>query len=415
MNDLSIMNTDQLEELLTLTLSKIPPGKSIEKMLGIKNNTSYDLTSIIASFWPGMRNNQVVNTIGSPVSAASVIVNDYTGNMQVVSVAETDSEGELTEYSTRGPCYLFDGSSTYTNYTSGSVSCMADTDDVLLIGFQFPHRNIRMEFSAFGSYGALTFEKTISTGWGALPGSAVDGTNGFSQDGNIYLGDSVETTWVRTTINGVGAYWIRVSAASVTTQAVADVLHDLYVYQHDYPCLFGQGVYYSFDGATSWVQIYPNFEYSNMGIVAFNTDPTASGTLAVHSNYSYKVPSPGTYNLTFSYSSGWLVSVNGGANISVTADGSYVNRNIISGLGIVLSSGITASDTATFYISDFVEYLWYADDSGGSPGTWQNYDYTIGDIDSEETIPFWIKIEPFSTVDIALNLRYLIQYAYCSN
>jgi hypothetical protein len=402
--------------LTSLNWGKCKAGKTITKQLRAVNNAEYDLVSVSAEFWPGMRLNSHQNTNNQPVVTSKVIRSDYTGTKKILHVDETEADGELTLRTNRDKVFLYNsGSATFSDYSSGNISCMALANDYLYIGFEVIARNFWAEVDTAGNYGTLTFQysddENDPTSFTACSG-VVDGTSKFTVDGNIYFGALTQATWKRTTINGYCLYWIRIKAASVTTQAVLDVGYPNFIYTATKSCIYGRFTCYSksADPTPVYSAATPTFSYENMGMVAYSSDPTSGGTETMWADFYYKIPQPGEYLLTFPTTA--TCSVNGGGAVSIVADGSTINTNVIAGIELVFSASLTDADTATIRISDLLNYLWYAEDSGGSPGTWQNYDFTIGDIDEEDYTAFHIKAElPLSMAALrAYNTRYVETY-----
>ncbi len=402
--------------LTSLYCGKCKAGKTYTKQLRAVNNAAYDLVGVSAEFWPGMRLNSHQNTNNQPVVTSQVIRSDYTGTKQVSHIDETEADGELTLRTDRDKVFLYNsGGGTYTDYSSGDVSCMNATGDYLYIGFEVICRNFWAEVSTPGNYGTLTFsysdDEDDPTSFTSCTG-VVDGTSKFTVDGNIYFGALTQATWKRTTINGYCLYWIRVKAASVTTQAVLDVLYPNFIYTATKSCIYGRFTCYSksADPTPVYSAATPTFSYENRGWVAYDADPTSGATETMWADFYYKNPQPGEYLLTFPTIT--TCSVNGGGAVDIVADGSTYNTNIIAGMRIVLSASLTDADTATIRISDFLNYLWYAEDSGGSPGTWQAYDLTLGDIVEDSYTTFHIKFEPpiALAAQTAYNTRYLEAY-----
>ena len=398
---IALLNTDQLEELISVPLPRLRPGCIDEKKLGVKNNYSSDLVNLRLAVWPDMKNGTFINTSGSPIVSAGVLVEENQ-EKKTTSVTRDTSDGLLSKRTTRDPVIRYDSGSTnyYEYHPTGDVVMMAAADDYVYFGFEVPCRNLYCEIKTVGSYGTLSWEKSTSGGWASF--TPTDNTSGFTVDGNIDLASGIATGWVRSTVYGVTCYWIRVKAASVTTQAELDVCYPNFIYELPKCCLLGKGDYYTYDGSSNYTAAPPDFEYANQGLIAYNSDPLTSDT-QVRANYTCKDPQPGVYNLTFSQSgSQWQCSVNGGAAVDVTANNSYVNKNIISGMGIVLSSSIATSNTATVPICESVKHFWYAQDSGGSADTYENNDITLtASLPSDSSHPFWLKREPFTTADVS--------------
>lgn len=409
---IALLNSDQAEELISLPLSRIGPGRIDEKKLGVKNKFSSELIDLKLAWWPDLENGTFINSVGSPIVSAAVLVEENQ-TKKTTSVLREDTDGQLSQRTTRDPVIRYDSVADdyYTYYPTGDILMMAAAGDYMYFLFEFPVRNLWGEVKTPGNYGTLSWEKSISSGWSSI--TPTDNMSGFTVDGNIDFGAGVETSWVRTTIKGVTGYGIRVKAASVTIQAELDVCYANFVYDLPKCLLFGKGDYYSKSSGGSYSPVTPDFEYPGHGIIAFNSDPLTAA-VSLHANYTYKNPQPKEYALTFSESGGqWKCSVDGGSAIDITANGTYVNKQLISGVGIVFSSGITTSDQAKIPVSPSLKSLWFAQDSGGSPSTFENNDITlVASLVADGTHPFWMKREHFSTADVTKNDYYCKTFFY---
>lgn len=405
-SNLTLTDTDLVTALSYLNLGTVTPGKTTEKLIGVKNNTASTLENITSRFFPGLKNNFTLNTSGTPVVSTSVIKRTEAGTDQIVQVAKEDIDAELTARTARDYCFLYNGS-TYTDYSTGNVSFMNGSTHKVYIGADELFRAIKFEFSTPGSYTGLAFKYWNGTAWTALPGDKTDGTSSLTSDGVLFLGTLTPSLWVKKTVYGVSAYWIEVSCTAVTTQAVADVLYWTYVYSLPYNCLWGTGTYYekSDDATPTYTERTPIYEYASNGLVVYNSEPnTDTANHSMVGAFYYKTPQPGTYLLTFPTTS--TCSVNGGSAVSITADGSTSNTNVIPGLSIVFSASLADTDTATVTVSNTAKYVWYATNSSGTPGTYQNSDLNIGSIAADAVTGIWIKLQPPAEEAVADNLQY---------
>lgn len=127
-----------------------------------------------------------------------------------------------------GGCFFFNGVATYTDLSSHAASIhgtqqlvLGDTNDKLYIGAPTASGTWkRFGFFAhtLGSYGALTWEYWNGSAWTSFT-PQYDGTAGFTANGYVQVGTL--SGWAATD-NGATiteGYYIRISAASVTTAA----------------------------------------------------------------------------------------------------------------------------------------------------------------------------------------------------
>lgn len=93
---------------------------------------------------------------------------------------------------------------------------IAEAGDKLYFGKNTPFKELYVNIQTPGSYGATTWEFWNGSAWTTFTGTGA-AADDMTGDGALVLGTL--TGWAKTTVNGISAYWIRVSAASVTTPA----------------------------------------------------------------------------------------------------------------------------------------------------------------------------------------------------
>jgi hypothetical protein len=134
-------------------------------------------------------------------------------------------------------CYLYDGVSVYTDNSVEADSLagtafagMADAGDKLYFGKITPFAQLYFDVDTPGSYGARTWEYWNGSAWTSFvpTGAGED----FTTDGKVILGSLA--TWTTTTVNGVSAYWVRVSVASVTTPVTIKTVRQNFAVNVDY-------------------------------------------------------------------------------------------------------------------------------------------------------------------------------------
>ena len=113
------------------------------------------------------------------------------------------------------------------NEGADTFSGLGTTSHRLYFGFDYPVQGIEFLLTVNGSYGALTWQHWDGAAWDALTDA---NTYGFAANGAARW-DGTAETWAKRTLTGVEAaappntnsyYWVRVSAASVTTVATID-------------------------------------------------------------------------------------------------------------------------------------------------------------------------------------------------
>jgi hypothetical protein len=89
----------------------------------------------------------------------------------------------------------------------------------MYFGYHEMFNKLQFLLSTLGSYGTLTWGYSQGSGnWGTV--TVTDGTSGFTQSGAVTL--TPPSAWAMDTVNSfANMFWLRVSAASVTTTAKA--------------------------------------------------------------------------------------------------------------------------------------------------------------------------------------------------
>lgn len=86
--------------------------------------------------------------------------------------------------------------------------------DFLYCGKTEKFKQVYFDVDTAGAYAGLTFEYWNGSAWTALV-SVTDGTSDLSQDGALV--HVPQTDWVQNTVNGITAYWIRLSEENTVT------------------------------------------------------------------------------------------------------------------------------------------------------------------------------------------------------
>lgn len=146
------------------------------------------------------------------------------------SFASLLKKGAISSYSARqflDYVYMFDGGTTYTNHSveadsaAGSpFAILADAGDKLYCGkdTQFKRFVIDVSAAAVG-YTAVTWEYWNGSAWTTLTTS---GTADFSADGTVTF--TIPGSWVKNTVNGINAYWLRAQQTAVAPATPATLL-----------------------------------------------------------------------------------------------------------------------------------------------------------------------------------------------
>ncbi len=470
MANMQLVNTDLTTVITSLILGGTKQTEKIEKKLGVKNNkVSGDLKSVDIEFFPGLKD----NFIDLPVSFFNIIRRTTGGTLQVTSVVKEHADAVATKLQNRDKFYRKSGT-TYTAYDTGNISFMATSSEEFHFLMNELYFAVYLEILTAGDYSGLTLTYWNGTAYTSMPVDFSDGTSGFTVDGRIFFG-SLEGLAERNEINGLYMYDVKVTCSGVTTQAVADVGYYDSVYQLPKSCLYGKPSNYYRKNGSSYLSISDaDAEYSNMGIFAFKTDPLSSGeSLAIE--YYYKNPQPGTHTLTFHHvaSATWgaetlfsegayceptslngfyyeattggttgeteptfpttpgstvsdgsvvwtcrqgtgvplFVKIDGGIAISITCDAIKKYTTILEGCEFSFDTTALVTQSVSFTISEDLKWFWFALDSSGSPGTYENNDCLLGDILNGEVEAFWLKVIPPFGQDGSGGKRYFEIYA----
>jgi len=120
-------------------------------------------------------------------------------------------------------CFRWQTGPTWTDYTAESQSTLGTPFTLLGASTDygyFGHREkcnqLKFSLATVGTYGALLWEYSQGNGvWGTL--TVTDGTSGLHANGAVTF--TPPSDWKQDKVNGATKFWVRVSAASVTTPA----------------------------------------------------------------------------------------------------------------------------------------------------------------------------------------------------
>lgn len=107
---------------------------------------------------------------------------------------------------------------------------MADSGDYLYLGKRTRFKQAYFDFAVAGDYGTLTWQYWNGSAWSAL---SVSGT-AANLDADGIISFTPPNDWTQTIVNSARAYWIRVSAASVTTAATVNEIRQNGIENTDY-------------------------------------------------------------------------------------------------------------------------------------------------------------------------------------
>ena len=109
---------------------------------------------------------------------------------------------------------------TYAQVGGTPFTLLAASTDYLYFGSHQRWNLIKFLLSTLGSYGTITWAYSQGSGVYATLTGYTDGTSGFTANGNFTF--TPPALWAIDTVNGIAnMFWLRVSAASVTTTAKA--------------------------------------------------------------------------------------------------------------------------------------------------------------------------------------------------
>lgn len=402
-----------------LNEGSIRPGKTLELMLKLYSTLA--VNSVFLSFFPGLMNRTIQTVSGNPVLSAKVIRSDTVGDIKKTAVAKNTTDGILTQTTNKGKIIFYDGVNYVDQTDLASITLPTTASQKLYLGMDEIYRNYYFHHSALGFYTGLyrkyssasTDFATPGVGGTTLPGDASDGTSGHSANGTLFLGTLTPALAVKCPVNGVWMYWIEVGCTGVTTPAVVDNIYFNYVYEFVYSCLYKTPLIYIKSAAATPIYTADTnyiYLYANRGEIVYNTNPLAAGE-SLTSDYSYKIPQLAT-TYTVLFVTPTTVTVNGGAPITVVCDDVTENSNVIDGVSFVFSSSADTDNSFSVQVEPLLKYLWYAPDSTGSPGTYQNMDLSLGNLGSASTTPFWIKFAP--SIDTPTTLNSMAISGFCT-
>jgi len=402
-NYLSLTDSDLSTELAGYVFGDINPGDYAEKKFGCKNNKSVSVNNIYARFWPGLKNGMVVNEGGYSLKSALVLRRDVNKNFQVTSVAKESTDAVLTERTDREGLYRFNGSN-HIECLTGDVTLMSDSSHNIYIGFNEIYRAIKFVFGTVGEYADLYLKIWDGSSWTDLPADYTDGTNGFTQNGILFLGSVDQSLWKKSTISAKTMYWVKIGCSGVTTTAVASTVCPYGVFDFPKHFIFGSPSFYIKSSVPEYTPISSQvFVLCNMGRVVLNTDPRGSGEDLV-SEYQYKNPQSDEYVIT--YTAGNRCSVNGGSELIILPDGATPHYYIIPGMDLKFYAGITTAMTSRVIISKTLKYLHYALPDGDDPDTYYNSDMFLNsELGSLLVQEHYIKIAPPVDVELDKNTQ----------
>jgi hypothetical protein len=398
----------------------IDPGATKNIEFQYENISGVDLEDIVHFPFPGLVNDTFTNTVNTPLAGVEIIRQNSQGVNQTSTLAKESSDSDLTAYEGRVKCLEYI-SGAYTERHTGAVNFMNGASDYVYLLCDRKILNIYVDLDTNGSYTGFDVEIWTGAAW-ETPASLSDGTSGLTGDGVIQIDATSAADWEKKTFSGSGianpltGYPVRFSCTAVTTQAVSatDGLYWEYAYTLPVSFLYGLGEYYRYTAPSTYTQIYPTYEYANLGMVVFLADPLSTGD-SIRSNLTYKNPQDGTYEIVATDTDEVTIEKDGGGasagigvqtGIDPNTGEYYANTNILDGVDIKLNA-LTAGDTGEFIICDKLKYIdWSTDDT-----TYYNNDIDIADLDAGEKDTVYGKFSaPMGTAE-SENIGYIEFFA----
>jgi hypothetical protein len=378
----------------------VDPGAEKAFEFQYQNTSGKSLTNIVHCPYPGIQNDIHENTINNPILGIEIIRQSATGSNQTATLAKESADSACTAFEQRVKCYEYIGG-THTERATGAVNFMAAAGDkvILLCDRKICAINVKVNGGTPGSYTGFYVKFWNGSSY-AAPAHLSDGTSGMTQDGIITWEAADVATWEKKKITGTGitepvtGYPIEFGCTAVTTQAVTEAAGLYWEYAYELPKHFlkGVGEYYLYTAPSTYTQIYPEFEYANLGLIAFEDDPFGGGGDAIRCNIEYKLPQDGLYEIVATNASTVTVEKDGGgasAGIGVQTGlnpitgNYYLNKNVVAGMNVVFDT-LVASDAGNFTVSEALRYIDWSDDDS----TYYNNDIPLSNMadDQKQTV-----------------------------
>lgn len=381
---------DSLDVALTeLDLGYVDPGAEKSFEFQYQNTSGKSLTGITHFPFPGIQNDTHENTVNNPILAVEIIRQSAQGVNQTATLAKESADSACTAFEQRVKCYEYIGG-TFTERTTGAVSFPASASDKVYLMSDRKILNFRIIPDTAGNYTGFTAKIWTGAAY-EEPAGLVDGSSGASVEGVVQIDAASAANWVKKKLTGTGitspvtGYIVEISVTAVTTQAIttAGGLYWEYAYELPKHFLKGVGAYWKYTSPSSYVQIYPTYEYANLGLIVFQDNPI-SGATGIRCDIEYKLPQDGLYEIVATGANTVTVEKDGGgasagigvqAGLNPISGAYYLNKNVVFGMNIVLDT-LVALDAGNFTVSDKLRYVdWSLDDV-----TYVNNDLALSDM-----------------------------------
>ncbi len=381
--------------LTELDLGFIDPGQQKEFEFQYENISGKDLENVSHFPYPGLVNDSFENTVNNPIVAVEIIKQSNFGVNQTSTLEETDSDSECPAYEERGKVYEYIGG-TFTPRDTGAINMMAGASDYVIQMCDRKILNTYLDPDTPGSYTGFSIQLWNGSAW--FTPTFSDGSSGASTAGNIRISAASAASWEKLRLTGTGitspvyGYPIKYICTAVTIQAVLKATKGLYWnYAYELPKVFlkGIGEYHLYTAPSGYVQIYPTYEYPNLGLIVFQDNPFSGVGTAIRCAIEFKLPQPGTYEVVATGAGTVTVEQDSGGpsadigvvpGINPVTGAYYPNGNIVPGINIYLSE-LTSGDTGEFTVSDALKYLDWSDDDS----TYYNNDIDLSDMNDGTT------------------------------
>lgn len=376
----------------------VDPGAEKAFEFQYQNTSGKSLTNIVHCPYPGIQNDIHENTVNNPILGIEVIRQSAQGANQTATLAKEDGDSECTAFEQRVKCYEYI-SGTFTERTTGAVNFMASASDYVI---QMCDRKILNTYFNPGTPGSYTgFDIQLWNGSTWFSPTKTDGTSGLSTAGAIRIAAASAASWQKLKLTGTGitspvtGYPIKYKCTAVTTQAVSAVggLYWEYAYELPKHFLKGTGEYWLYTASPEdYTQIYPTYEYANLGLIVFQDDPFSGGGDEIRCDIEYKLPQNGLYEIVATGANTVTVEKDsGGASAGIGVQTGlnpitgnyYLNKNVVAGMNVVFDT-LAASDAGNFTVSAALRYIDWSDDDS----TYYNNDIPLSNMadDQKQTV-----------------------------
>lgn len=398
----------------------VEPGEVKAIQVAYQNDSTSDIASAGKTPYPDLQGDSFTNDInvgGDSFTAMRVIRETTQGVRQTATIAKESTDAGLTAFEQRVQVWEYIGG-VWAERNTGSVNFMAGASDEIHIGSDEKILNLRIKLAATGSYTGVAIKLSQEDGSYETPAGLVDGTSGFSvANGVIQIDAASAADWRKIKVNGKWVYDIKITCTAVITQAISESDGVYWEYAYDTPKHFlaGAGKYYlkSDEATPTYTEVVPDYEYQNLGRIAFQDDPFASHpTYTLVCEITYKNPQSKVYQIDVVSVNTVTVTEDEGSPsspINVSTIAGNKNTNIILGCEITLKTGdLTVGNRATVKISPMLKYLWHS--LADNYNDYVNGDLTLGAIATGASVDCYTKYIPALDALESENERYFNDY-----